>query len=81
MFILAPLYFIIRLITRLSEIPLCGEGCWASQTQSAHNNPSNYRASGGLKKNENNVLTTTYTNFLGSSVPPTHRQDMTKKGG
>ena len=34
---------------------------WISQTQSRRDNPSNYRAKGGLKKNDNNVLTTTYT--------------------
>lgn len=54
----AHLDLILQLIIRLSEIPLYGEGCWISQTQSRHDKPSNYRAKGGLKKNDNNVLTT-----------------------
>lgn len=61
MFISAHLYLILQLIIRLSEIPLYGEACWISQTQSRYDKPSNYRAKGGLKKNDNNVLTTTYT--------------------
>lgn len=61
MFISVHLYLILQLIIRLSEIPLHGEGCWISQTQSRHGKPSNYRAKGGLKKNDNNVLTTIYT--------------------
>lgn len=61
MFISAHLYLILQLIIRLPEIALHGEGCWISQTQSRHDKPSNYRAKGGLKKNDNNVLTMTYT--------------------
>lgn len=34
------------------EIPLYGEGCWISQTQSRHEKPSNYRAKGGLRKRQ-----------------------------